>query len=145
MLRPALAILVASLLAVSSAVAVAGGGGGGPGGMGGAPGGGLGGPHGGGLGPGLPSPGSPPGLPSHASFSGLPDASPHALPHAPHTPAPQGKGHASKSKARGLNRAMSRMSPQGAKNTNNPLSPNRAHGRARAEDRHALLDRPGRQ
>lgn len=143
MVRSALTILIASSLAFGTGVALARGGGGGPGGMGGPPGIGSGGVHGAGL----PSPGSPPGAPSlgappHAPLSGLPNATPpHSPPSSPH----HGKAHASKSKAHGLNRAMSRMSPQGKKNTNNPLSPNRAHGRARAEDRHALLDRPGRQ
>ena len=144
MLRAKLAMIVASLLAISAVDAWARGGGGGPGGIGSSPVGGFGGPHAGSLGPGVSSRGSLPSLPSHGTFPHLPDTSP-GLPHAPSAMSPHSKAHASKNKARGLNRAMSRMSPQGAKNTNNPLSPNRAHGRARAAERHALLDRPGRR
>src|SRR5262249_49150916 len=143
MTRAALMIPLACFLAVSSAAALARGGGGGPGGMGGGPPGGIGAPHG--VNPGLPSPPSPPGLPSPGHVPGPPDASPPGLPHAPSAVPPHETPRAAKSKAHGLNRAMSRMSPQGRKNTNNPLSPNRAHGRARAEERHALLDRPGRR
>jgi hypothetical protein len=143
MLRTKLAMMVASLLAVSAADALARGGGGGPGGIGGGPPGGFGGPHAGSLGPGV-SRASLPSLPSHGTFSHVPDAPP-GLPHARSAMSPHSKAHASKNKDRGLNRAMSKMSPQGAKNTNNPLSPNRAHGRARAAERHALLDRPGRR
>ena len=142
MLRAKLAMIVASLLAISAVDAWARGGGGGPAGIGGGLGGGFGGPHAGSLGPGIPSPHSPPSLPSHGTLSHLPDAPPHGLPSAM---SPRSKAHVSKNKARGLDRAMSRMSPQGAKNTNNPLSPNRTHGRARAAERHALLDRPGRR
>jgi len=142
MTRAAVMIPLACFLAVGSAAALGKGGGGGPAGIGGGPPG-IGAPHG--MGPGLPSPASPPGLPSPSRLPGPPDVSPPGLPHAfPALPS-QGKVHSAKSKASGLNRAMSRMSPQGARNTNNPRSPNRAHGRARAEDRHALLDRPGRR
>jgi len=143
MLRAQFAMMVASLFAVSAADALARGGGAGPGGMGGGPAGGFGGSHAGSLGPGISSRASLPNLPSHRTFSHLPDA-PQGLPHVSAV-SPHSKAHASKNKARGLNRATSKMSPQGAKNTNNPLSPNRAHGRARAAERHALLDRPGRR
>jgi hypothetical protein len=147
MARFKFAIVVASLLVFNAAGAFARGGGGGPAG----PGGSLGGPQAGvGL-HGMPSPPSPPSpsLPSHGAFARVPGAPPHGLmPHAPTPIAPHGNVHAPKNKARGLDRAMSRMSPHGAKNTNNPRSPNRAHGRARAAERHALhalLDRPGRR
>ena len=151
-----LSILMAMFLIVSAPTVLAkGGGGGGPGGggpgggIGGGPGVGIGGPHGGNVGAGVPGPGSlpgisshvpgsPPGLPSHAPRAGLPHGSPPGLPHAP---MPQ----TSVNKARGLDRAASRMSPQGLKNTNNPRSPNRAHGRARAAERHAMADTPGRR
>jgi hypothetical protein len=138
MLRPALSVLMAFFLAVGAGAVFARGGGGGPGG-------GFGGPHVGGLGPGAPVPGSAPSLPSHAPLLGFPEGSPPGLPHADSSLSQEGKAHASKHKARGLDRAESRMSPQGAKNANDPRSPNRAHGRARAEERHALLDRSGRR
>jgi hypothetical protein len=144
MLRAKLAMMVASLLAVSGVDAWARNGGGGPGGIGSGSAGGFGGPHAGSLGPGVSSRGTLPSLPSHGAFSHLPDAPP-GLPHAPSAMSPHSKAHASKNEARGLNRAMSKMSPQGAKHTNNPRSANRAHGRARAAERHALLDRPGRR
>jgi len=136
-----LAIVVASLVVVSAADALGRGGGGGPGGVGGGIGG-LGGSHAGSIAPGVPSPPSLPTLPSPGTISHLPSTPPHGLPNVPSAKSVHSQA---KNKARGLNRAMSRMSPQGAKNTNNPLSPNRAHGRARAEERHALLDRPGRR
>ena len=144
-----LSILTAMFLIVSASTALAkgGGGGGGPGGgIGGGPGVGIGGPHGGSVGAGVPSPGSLPGLPSHVPGSGLPSHRPAPdhrkdLPRIPHAPMPQ----TSVNKSRGLDRAASRMSPQGLKNTNNPRSPNRAHGRARAAERHAMADLPGRR
>jgi hypothetical protein len=145
-----LSILMAMFLIVSASTALAkgGGGGGGPGGgIGGGPGAGIGGPHGGSVGAGVPSPGSLPGLPSHVPGSGLPSHAPRAglpqgsPPGLPHAPMPQ----TSVNNARGLDRAASRMSPQGLKNTNNPRSPNRAHGRARAAERHAMADLPGRR
>jgi hypothetical protein len=149
MARFKFSVVVASLLVFNAAGAFARGGGGGPGGPGGGPGGGLGGPLAGAGLHGMPSQPSPPSLPSHGGFTHVPGAPPHGLmPHAPTPIAPHGNVHAPKNKARGLDRAMSRMSPHGAKNTNNPRSPNRAHGRARAAERHAvhaLLDRPGRR
>lgn len=141
MTRAALMIPLACVLAMSSAATLARGSG--PGGVGGGAPGGIGAPHG--MGPGLPSPPSPPGLPSPSRLPGPVDVSPPGLPHASPAMPSSNKAHAAKSKAKGLNQAMSRMSPQGRKNTNNPLSPHRAHGRARADERHALLDRPGRR
>jgi len=59
-------------------------------------------------------------LPSHATFSHLPDAPLHGLPHAPSAMSPHSKAHVSKNKARGLERAMPRMSPQGEEEHEQP-------------------------